>query len=328
MNGILPDLSDMRLTRRGNKPNVRSRAYAKFRHIDALATFHRAFNGHTFTDSRGRSSRAVIEFAPFQKSVKGRIKPDARQGTIEASPEYKEFLDSPTEPTSSEPATLSVCEEPTTTPLIEYLRHQKAAKAEKERAQKEKVRLAKIAALQAKANEQSAKLRADKLAKVENIQSKGGENLKEGKQAGAPPSRGGRGGRGGGRGRDSQRAKPPPHQQPTAGKKPQTPQNITNSGKEPAVSASTGIATSPSTQLTSPKPSAQPAPVAADGNVVEAGVGGGNIENQGGSRGGGRGRGRRPYGVYRRGGGSRGGRGRGNSVGSNDSKGVTAVRDG
>lgn len=37
----------------GNKPNVRSRAYAKFKSLDALVTFHKAFNCHIFTDSKG-----------------------------------------------------------------------------------------------------------------------------------------------------------------------------------------------------------------------------------------------------------------------------------
>ena len=37
----------------GNIPNVRSRAYAKFKSVDALVTFHKAFNNHTFTDSKG-----------------------------------------------------------------------------------------------------------------------------------------------------------------------------------------------------------------------------------------------------------------------------------
>ena len=327
MNGIFPKSLRVGLTGRGNKPNVRSRAYAKFRNIDALATFHRAFNGHTFTDSKGRSSRAMIEFAPFQKSVKGRIKPDARQGTIDTSPEYKEFLDSLAEPTSSEPVTLSVQEEPTTTPLIEYLRHQKAVKAEKERTNKEKARLAKIAALQAKANEQSAKLRADKLAKTEGSQTKGVDTVKEGKQVGVPPSRGGgRGGRGGGgRGRDAPRGKSQAQKPQSSGKNRQV-QNNATIVNEPA--APIAADTSNAGTVQNVKSPAQP-PAIANDSPSEGGISGGSVEHPGrGGRGGGRGRGRsRPYGVYRPGGG-RGGRRGGNSGGGNDTKAPTTAGDG
>ena len=44
----------------GNKPNIKSRAYARFKTIDALGAFHKAFNGHIFTDSKG-----TISLDPF-----------------------------------------------------------------------------------------------------------------------------------------------------------------------------------------------------------------------------------------------------------------------
>jgi len=133
----------------------------------------------------------MVEFAPFQKYVKGKIKPDPRQGTIDNSPEYKEFLESLTQTTSSEPVAPAPEEGVTTTPLIEYLRTQKAARAAKEKANKEKMRVAKVEAAQAKANAQTAKLRAEKMQKAEST--KGGEQpVRDGKTAG----RGGRGGRG------------------------------------------------------------------------------------------------------------------------------------
>jgi len=39
-----------------NKPNVRSRAYAKFKSLECLVAFHKAFNGHIFADSKGSPS--------------------------------------------------------------------------------------------------------------------------------------------------------------------------------------------------------------------------------------------------------------------------------
>ena len=188
----------------GNKPSVRSRAYARFKSVDSLATFHKAFNGHTFTDSKGtqyfattnfvgRSSRAMIEFAPFQKYVKGKPKLDSRQGTVESSPEYKEFLDSLSQPTPSEPVSTTT-EGHTTTPLIEFLRSQKTARAEKEKANKEKLRIAKIAAVQAKANAQTEKLRSEKMAKGIAAANKPVEIAGSSKQ-GVGGGRGGRGGK-------------------------------------------------------------------------------------------------------------------------------------
>lgn len=176
---------------------MRSRAYAKFKSVEALADFHKAFNGHIFTDSKGilsdtmlttgRSSRVVIEFAPFQKYVKGKTKPDARQGTIEDSPEYKEFLASLNQPVPAESHVSNAEDGPKTTPLIEYIRTQKAARAEKDKINKEKLRLARVAATQAKANAQTAKLRAERMQKAET----GGKPVENGKDARRPAAKSG-----------------------------------------------------------------------------------------------------------------------------------------
>lgn len=248
----------------------------------------------------GRSSRAVIEFAPYQKVVKGKTKLDARQGTIESSPEYKEFLESLTQPVPSEQPVAPVQEEEVkTTPLIEYLRTQKSARAEKERINKEKMRLAKVAAVQAKANAQAEKLRAEKLAKAtENLAAKAAET---GKVAG----RGGRGGRPGGKGKDVARAKTQAPQHKLAATTSNNGSNI-----EAAVSP-VSTQSVPSVPLV--------------GQPGEPGTG----SSAGGAGGagfrGGRGRGRgRPQGVYRAGG--RGGRrGGAPSVGGNESKPSTSA---
>ena len=230
----------------------------------------------------------MIEFAPFQKFVKGKSKIDARQGTIDTSPEYKEFLDSLTQPAppSTDPVTTN--EEVKTTPLIEYLRSQKAARAEKEKINREKVRLAKIAAVQAKANAQSAKLRAEKMQKVEAAAA----------ATSSKPSTSARGGRSGGKsagkGRDVQRAK--------AQRQQQQPRQEQQKAKEGTAIVLMGESSTSDIPV-NPVPPQNASPVATT-VVLNAANGGGNTGTPG-SRGG-RGRGRaRPHGVYR---GGRGGR--------------------
>ena len=305
----------------GNKPNVRSRAYAKFKSLETLVTFHKDFNGHIFADSKGtepspqtltigRSSRAVIEFAPFQKFVKGKAKTDARQGTIDASPEYKEFLDSLAQP----PPPLASFSEPTegeeehkTTPLIEYLRTQKTAKAEREKVNREKARVAKIVALQAKANAQTAKLQAEKMQKV----TAGTKPIESGKQAaadGAPvPASGtgrgrGRGGKSGGRGgKDGQRSK--------AQQREQQQQQKLKSQEGAIVTLIDGASTNDipvnSTSQQNTSPPSMTSPPTSTLNTENGGSNGGQ-----GFRGRGRGR-ARPHGVFRPGAGRGGRRGGG-----------------
>jgi len=287
--------------------------------------FHKAFNGHVFTDSKGspisvpqnrtyrkgRSSRAIIEFAPYQKSIKGKIKPDSKQGTIESSPEYKEFLESLAQPASA-PVDLAIPmeEEPkTTTPLIEFLRNQKATKAEKERLAREKDKARKIAALQAKANAQSAKFRAEKLAKTAPAAA-----LNEAARVTKPETpktanaRGGRtaavaGGKGPGRLKEKPKLRPqaqPQRQQPP---KHQEPNRTAEASKSCDMI---------------PNPTAVVSPAASiSASEIPSNTGGQTHR-------GGRGRGRaRPHGIYRPGG--RGGRRGGASGPGNESRpGATA----
>lgn len=231
----------------------------------------------------------MIEFAPFQKSVKGKVKPDARQGTIDSSPEYKEFLESLAQPASSEPVVSTNDEGPTTTPLIEYLRTQKAVKAEKERT-KEKLRLAKLAAAQAKANAPTPRPRAERLQKTDMAPNKPPESSRDGKSTGG---RAGRGNKPATRGRDIQRSKA---QQPQQAPK----KNV------PPSAAEKSLKETPPTQIPSPPTQSTP-PTMAPSITTETtdGSGSGSQPFRGG-----RGRGRaRGHGVYRSGGGRGGKRG-------------------
>jgi regulator of nonsense transcripts 3 len=257
----------------------------------------------TITDFAGRSSRAMIEFAPFQKYVKGKSKPDARQGTIDTSPEYKEFLDSLSQPVPSEPV-VTATEGPTTTPLIEFLRSQKTAKAEKEKANKEKLRLAKIAAVQAKANAQTEKLRAEKMQKGIAAANKTGDVTGSSKQGGGGSGRGSRGGKAP-KLKDAQRSNRAQQPQNTD-KSVNAPVTVGSSSQAPVVET---IASAVATQLPP-----NTAPTAANGSGAQ------------GFRGRGRGGRARPHGVYRPDTG-RGAR-RGGGAGSNESKPPSGAAEG
>ncbi|KAK9450064.1 Smg-4/UPF3 family-domain-containing protein [Limtongia smithiae] len=64
-------------------PVTFSRAYAKFKSLDALVAFNKTFAGRTLKDSKGNESAMQIEFAPFDKAPKQRARADPRQGTID-----------------------------------------------------------------------------------------------------------------------------------------------------------------------------------------------------------------------------------------------------
>ena len=94
------------------------------------------------TYNSGNQSRPQVVFAPLQKIPKKIAKHDARQGTIDQDPEYLSFLGilesgAPLQAASTLPSISSSVnalgdaarpdEKPTSTPLIEYIRAQKAA---------------------------------------------------------------------------------------------------------------------------------------------------------------------------------------------------------
>ncbi|KAI8388641.1 Smg-4/UPF3 family-domain-containing protein [Radiomyces spectabilis] len=151
------------------KQHVYSRAYFHMKSMEAVIEFHRGFDGHIFLDNTGNESRAVVEFAPFQKLPKEHKAPDTRQGTIDNDSDYLNFLEA-LEAEKAKPAEVAAdvseggsqierlenklamvsaqalaaerANKPTTTPLLEHLRAQKAAQA----AAKAKAQAAKSAA--------------------------------------------------------------------------------------------------------------------------------------------------------------------------------------
>ncbi|XP_051038010.1 regulator of nonsense transcripts 3A isoform X2 [Phodopus roborovskii] len=123
------------------------RAYINFRNPDDILLFRDRFDGYIFIGNKGLEYPAVVEFAPFQKIAKKKLKKkDAKTGSIEDDPEYKQFLETYSleeEKTSASPETLlGEIEVKTrellarrTTPLLEYIKNRKL---EKQRIREEK----------------------------------------------------------------------------------------------------------------------------------------------------------------------------------------------
>ncbi|XP_045422678.1 regulator of nonsense transcripts 3A isoform X2 [Lemur catta] len=128
-------------------PHLYSRAYINFRNPDDILPFRDRFDGYIFIDSKGLEYPAVVEFAPFQKVARKKLKRrDAKTGSIEDDPEYKKFLETycvEEEKASANPETLlGEIEAKTrelvarrTTPLLEYIKNRKL---EKQRIREEK----------------------------------------------------------------------------------------------------------------------------------------------------------------------------------------------
>ncbi|XP_057162860.1 regulator of nonsense transcripts 3A isoform X6 [Ursus arctos] len=140
-------------------PHLYSRAYINFRNPDDILLFRDRFDGYIFIDSKGLEYPAVVEFAPFQKIAKKKLKrKDAQTGSIEDDPEYKKFLETycvEEEKPNANPETLlgdieaktreliggcdsaqdAAAVSRRTTPLLEYIRNRKL---EKQRIREEK----------------------------------------------------------------------------------------------------------------------------------------------------------------------------------------------
>ncbi|XP_047576488.1 regulator of nonsense transcripts 3A isoform X12 [Lutra lutra] len=128
-------------------PHLYSRAYINFRNPDDILLFRDRFDGYIFIDSKGLEYPAVVEFAPFQKIAKKKIKKkDVKTGSIEDDPEYKKFLETycveEEKPNANPETLLGDIEAKTreliarrTTPLLEYIRNRKL---EKQRIREEK----------------------------------------------------------------------------------------------------------------------------------------------------------------------------------------------
>ncbi|KAM4699362.1 regulator of nonsense transcripts 3A isoform 2-T2 [Discoglossus pictus] len=128
-------------------PHLFSRAYINFRNPEDILLFRDRFDGYVFIDSKGQEYPAVVEFAPFQKISKKKLKKkDTKAGSILDDLEYKKFLENycaDEEKICANPETLlGEIEAKTkeliarrTTPLLEFIKNRKL---EKQRIREEK----------------------------------------------------------------------------------------------------------------------------------------------------------------------------------------------
>ncbi|NXT12976.1 REN3A protein, partial [Prunella fulvescens] len=128
-------------------PHLYSRAYINFRNPEDILLFRDRFDGYVFIDNKGLEYPAVVEFAPFQKITKKKLKKkDAKAGSIEDDPEYRKFLENycadEDKICANPEILLGEIEAKTreliarrTTPLLEYIKNRKL---EKQRIREEK----------------------------------------------------------------------------------------------------------------------------------------------------------------------------------------------
>ncbi|KAK3144708.1 hypothetical protein QOZ80_4AG0316760 [Eleusine coracana subsp. coracana] len=117
-----------------------SRLYLNFNRPEDVFEFAEFFNGHVFVNEKGAQFKAIVEYAPSQQVPKSNIKKDGREGTIMKDPEYLEFLERISKPMEHLPSAeiqlerkeaeraAAGKEPPVMTPLMIYVRQQRAAK--------------------------------------------------------------------------------------------------------------------------------------------------------------------------------------------------------
>ncbi|RAQ99721.1 nonsense-mediated mrna decay protein [Stemphylium lycopersici] len=118
------------------KPSKPARAYVhvtKQEHVKALGDHVRALTLHDATKSWQDPALVgppSLEYAPYPKMPGGRRRNDNRQGTIDQDQEFKDFLESLTNPIAKPPAAENEGpkDKVKTTPLIEALREKKASR--------------------------------------------------------------------------------------------------------------------------------------------------------------------------------------------------------
>ncbi|BBM97426.1 regulator of nonsense transcripts 3 [Marchantia polymorpha subsp. ruderalis] len=139
-----------------HKRQVFSQAYINFKKSEDVFDFYEDFDGHIFVNERGTQCKASVEYAPYQRIPKPRSKKDIREGTILKDPDYLEFLEMLGKPTEFLPsaevqlerreaekaaaiAAGGAKETVVVTPLMEFVRQRRAAKATPQRSLSSKV---------------------------------------------------------------------------------------------------------------------------------------------------------------------------------------------
>ncbi|XP_027287754.1 regulator of nonsense transcripts 3B isoform X3 [Cricetulus griseus] len=166
-------------------PHMFARAYINFKNQEDILLFRDRFDGYVFLDNKGQEYHAIVEFAPFQKAAKKRIKKrDTKVGTIDDDPEYRKFLETyatDNEKMTSTPETLLEEIEAKnreliakrTTPLLSFLKNKQRMREEKreERRRREIERKRQREEERRKWKEEEKRKRKDieKLKKIERV---------------------------------------------------------------------------------------------------------------------------------------------------------------
>jgi regulator of nonsense transcripts 3 len=117
-----------------------ARAYIDFKRPDDVIEFAEFFDGHVFVNEKGTQFKTIVEYAPSQRVPKLCTKKDGREGTIFKDPDYMEFLEFLAKPVENLPSADiqlerkeaeragSAKDTPIVTPLMDFIRHKRAAK--------------------------------------------------------------------------------------------------------------------------------------------------------------------------------------------------------
>ena len=123
------------------KPTRPARAYLHLTKQEYLGVLSDKVRETNFVDAKASSGDVVllgpptVEFAPYGRVPSNRVRKDARQGTIDQDPEFIDFLESltnpttrPTPPDSTNDSEVNKAETMAVTPLIQFLRDKKVNK--------------------------------------------------------------------------------------------------------------------------------------------------------------------------------------------------------
>nr|XP_057932578.1 regulator of nonsense transcripts 3B [Doryrhamphus excisus] len=174
-------------------PHLFARAYINFKNQEDIVLFRDRFDGYVFIDNRGQEYPAIVEFAPFQKTSKKKMKKkDAKCGTITDDPDYKKFLDyynGDDEKLTSTPETLLEEIEARskelvakkTTPLLDFLKNKQRIREEKkeERRRRELERKRLRDEERRKWREERKRKGADKMKKLDKLPESDKDQVKE-----------------------------------------------------------------------------------------------------------------------------------------------------
>ncbi|KAM1014715.1 hypothetical protein ACFX2I_044556 [Malus domestica] len=127
--------------KRSQKNQSYSRAYIDLKRPEDVFDFAEFFDGHLFVNEKGSQFKVIVEYAPSQRVPKHWSKKDGREGTIFKDPEYLEFLEFIAKPAENLPSAETQLERreaersgagkdvPIVTPLMDFVRQKRAAKA-------------------------------------------------------------------------------------------------------------------------------------------------------------------------------------------------------